>query len=202
MSEKASDVEADLDRRSGRRQYRWLWLLAILPLIPILTMLLFFGMATGSRLVSTLTGPVNLWNTSSKNPRSEDLAGWYKLADTHSNDRKLPELFVSERSGFLLRADHTLEVIDLPAFDNFGQARDCHFNGTGTWSLYGAPGQIELNMHLLAARSADRGSLPACGPENFSSFVLLGHSLPYRLWYSIGDPDEDEGLLYGRQPRD
>ena len=185
---------ADLFR--GKR--KWFWLVLVIPLVFASLPLILIAMLLGSRLLSILIGPVNIWNTTREPPPPEALAGLYQVArDKHFREQE-PGLFLSEGSGLRLASDHSLDVIDLPAFDGFGKPLNCHYNGTGTWSLYGGGTDIQLNLNMTESRIARPGSVPSCGKENFSLIELLGQSAPFSLWYDIGDPDEEQGLIYRR----
>jgi hypothetical protein len=157
----------------------------------------FLAAKIGTELQSWLTGPVNVWNTTYGNPTAQDLTGYYQIS--HKSDLQKRRIFASENSGFRLTADYKLEVVDLPAFDIQGNPRDCHFNGTGSWSVPVGSGDKVLNININTVVPALPGNLPSCGPDNFASFQMLGHSTPYHFWYYIGDPDEDEGLTYRRR---
>jgi hypothetical protein len=91
-----------------------------------------------------------------------------------------------------------MEVYDLPDFDGSGEPNYCSYNGTGHWSLYG-DGEVILSLDVKVRTTALPGNRPSCGPASLSVFNVLGHSPPYRLWYNIGDPDEEKGLTYMRQ---
>jgi hypothetical protein len=90
-------------------------------------------------------------------------------------------------------------VLDLPAFDMGGNPKDCHYNGTGTWSVPDGSGDKALDMNIVTTVPAAEGTVSSCGPDSFAFLQLLGHSAPYHFWYYIGDPDEDEGLTYRRR---
>jgi len=104
---------------------------------------------------------------------------------------------VARRSGFRLNADHSAEIIDVPAFDGFGQALNCTYNGTGDWRWY-ENGGLMLNLNISVPTPSASGREP-CAPASLSLFQLIGHSPPYRVWYNIGDPDEEMGAVYVRR---
>jgi hypothetical protein len=170
----------------------------LIPTAILASPFLFIAMMMGSRLLSTLTGPVNIWNMPTSIPPADDIAGHYRMSGQTDEQLRGRGIFISNRSGFTLYPDHKLEVVDLPAFDEWGKSRDCNYNGIGTWNLYGPSGEITLDMNVKALPAAP-GNQPSCGIENASLMTLLGHSAPHRFWYFIGDPDEDTGLLYRRE---
>jgi len=155
-------------------------------------------MMMGTRLLSIFVGPINIWNTTRSVPPIEAISGHYQLSDVTSEDLEKRGIFVSDHSGFTLYPDHKLEVFDLPAFDGFGKPLDCNYRGTGTWALYDSNMDVTLDMSIQAAPIA-KGDLPSCPLENAGLMTVLGRSAPYRFWYVIGDPDEDEGTLYKKR---
>jgi hypothetical protein len=125
---------------------KWLWLLLI-P-VGILSMPpLLLAMMMGTRLLSAVAGPVNIWNSTRHVPPVADTVGYYGLSEIESY--KPNEGVVSRRSGFRLNADHRAEVFDVPAFDGFGEPLTCTYNGTGDWSLHeDADVTLSLNIRI------------------------------------------------------
>ncbi len=187
---------ADLFR--GKR--KWFWLALAIPVVIVSLPFLVICIFVGSRLLSMLIGPVNIWNSTKKPPSPQALAGFYQVARDQYFRDQASHLFISETSGLRLEPDHRIGVIDLPAFDDFGKPLDCHFNGTGTWSLYAESTGTQLNVYLAKPQSARPGNLRSCTAQHFALIELLGHSAPFTLWYNIGDPDNNDGLTYHSVP--
>jgi hypothetical protein len=166
--------------------------------------LLLFGMLIGSRLLMIVAGPVNLWNTTWHTPPIAQIAGEYRVSKDSSELRlRLPHGHtMSDRSGFTLGADHSIEVTDVSAFDGFGEAVSCTYRGTGTWrSAEGGGDGVTLSFDItVTPLQSPPGEPASCAPTSVGPFYLLGHSAPYRMWYGVGDPDSGTGLLY-RQSR-
>lgn len=181
----------------GKRK-RWLWLLLIpgIPAAILCVLLLPFALMAGSQMMGALIGPVNVWNSTSKVPAEADVEGQYQLSKPEVVNAGNSTVRIPGDSGFVLRANHELEVHDLPKFDGFGSSSGCAYNGTGRWSLDPNPAGVVLSLNITTVLPAGTGDLPSCGPEYFGAFSVLGHSKPYRFWYVIGDPDSDQGLLY------
>ncbi len=98
-----------------------------------------------------------------------------------------------------LKADHSAEFVDLPSFALSGELSNCTYNGTGTWNwedIDGSGVRLILSVRELTLGLAGK---PVCGSHTLALFELLGHSAPYRIWYGIGDPDEEMGLTYIRR---
>jgi hypothetical protein len=179
---------------------KWLWLLLIpagVIIVAIAIPFLLMAMLIGTRLLSAVAGPVNFWNTTRHLPPMADFAGYYKLSERSWKDSKKLDAEVSRASGFRLGADHRMEVIDLPAFDGFGQPAHCSYNGTGVWRWY-EDGEVTLTLDIKA-RTTSTGNRPSCDSTSLGGLTLLGHSPPYRFWYYVGDPDDEQGLTYVRQ---
>jgi len=182
-----------------QRRKRWLWLLLIpgVPAAVLLVLFLPFALIAGSQMMGAFFGPVNVWNSTSKMPAEADIQGHYQISESDSrNTVKDYGLRVPADSGFMLGANHVLEVHNLPKFDGFGKPAGCAYNGTGRWSLYKNPAEIELDLNITTVSPTEGESLPSCPPEHFGAFAVLGHSKPYRFWYYVDDPDLDEGLTY------
>jgi len=111
---------------------KWLWMLLI-PLAVCSVPFLLIAMLIGSRLLSIIAGPVNIWNTTWHAPLVDDFVGSYEFSEIRWGGQPPVEDAVARRSGFRLNADHSAEIIDVPAFDGFGQAMNCTYNGTGHW---------------------------------------------------------------------
>jgi hypothetical protein len=169
-----------------------------LALLPVL----LIGMMIGTRILSIVFGPVNIWNSVHRNLADANLAGTYQLSEKSRTDLENMGIFTVAQSGFTLHPDHTMEIVDVPALDGFGDPRHCSHNGTGTWNVYSPSGQVSLGLGVAEGDPPPGAKSPSCLPKNsyLLSFQVLGHSVPYRFWYYIGDPDEDQGLTYSRQP--
>jgi|SRR5579859_15944 len=181
---------------------KWLPLLltiAVVAMIAVGVPLLLFGMMIGTRLLSLVAGPVNIWNTTQHLPPISDFAGYYRLSDRSWKNSKELGAPVSKNSGFRLSADHRVEVFDLPDFGTSGEPNYCSYNGTGDWSWYESGDEVTLSLNIKMTAPAPPGNRPSCGSANLMLFNVLGHSPPYRVWYDIGDPDNDQGLTYVRQ---
>ena len=171
------------------------WIPLVLLAVPFLLLALFAGPA----IQTILMGPVNIWNATKSAPPAVDLAGYYQLTD---KDRKVLSqrgVSFSNQSGFKLAADGSLTVVDLPSFDGFGNEANCHYNGTGHWSLDDSGMEIHLVPDIEASIPAPPGALSSCGRDSLGLFAVLGHSVPYRFWYWTDDPDTWNGLTYIRR---
>ena len=64
--------------------------------------------------------------------------------------------------------------------------------------MYG-PGGVRLEIRIDELTDSPTGLQACTGPLQNGFFDLLGHSPPYRVWYSVSDPDDDTGLMYLRR---
>jgi hypothetical protein len=99
---------------------RWL-LLLLIPVAIVAVPVLLFGMLIGTRLLSMVAGPVNIFNTPGHAPSAAEIAGYYRLSK--DVNRAPRGGILSERAGFSLGSDHRLEMTEMPAFDGFGESR-------------------------------------------------------------------------------
>ncbi len=179
------------------RKRNLLWLMLI-PVGVLSVPLLLFGMLIGSRLLSILVGPVNIWNTTWHAPPVADTVGYYEFSEINWGGHEPLRSEDLKHSGFRLSANHTIEVIDVPAFDGFGDPLNCVYSGTGEWSEDEGGGvMLGISIKVSTSGASDK---PPCAPTSLSLIQLLGHSPPYRIWYNIGDPDNEMGLKYVRRP--
>jgi hypothetical protein len=180
------------------RKRKLLWLLLI-PVGVLSVPLLLFGMLIGSRLLSVLVGPVSIWNTTWHIPPVADTVGYYEFSEINWGGGGHEPLRSEDlkHSGFRLNADHTIEVIDVPAFGGFGEPLNCVYTGTGEWSEDERGGvMLDISIKVPTPGVSNK---PLCAPASLSLIQVLGHSPPYRLWYGIGDPDNEMGLKYVRR---
>jgi hypothetical protein len=181
-----------------RRKKNLLWLIPLGILVGAVTLpVLVFAMMIGTRLLSAVAGPVNIWNATRHAPQAANLAGSYQPSEKDS--RRAGELRpgFSFRSSMKLAADHQAEVSELPGFNGFGESMGCTYNGRGEWRVLEAGG-VMLNLDIKDSAPTPAGHLPSCGAASLG-LELLGQSPPYRIWLYIGDPDEDTGVAYVRQ---
>jgi hypothetical protein len=174
---------------------RWL-LLLLIPVAIVAVPVLLFGMLIGTRLLSMVAGPVNIFNTPGHAPSAAEIAGYYRLSK--DVNRAPRGGILSERAGFSLGSDHRLEMTEMPAFDGFGESLNCDYNGTGSWSS-SSDGDVQLYLSIETSTPSRPGKQTSCGATGSGGFEVLGHSRPYRIWYWIGDPDSEQGLTYELQ---
>jgi len=171
------------------------WLLLLIPVGILGSPFLLMAMLIGSRLLSALIGPVNVWNITKHVPPVADLAGEYGGPDPAGRGKLHDGL--SDHSGFRLSADRRAEVFDLPAYDVSGTPLPCVYRGMGNWMALEV-GDVTISIDIKELAPAPPGAKPSCDTKNLG-FQLLGRSPPYKLWYYIGDPDEDTGLTFVRR---
>jgi hypothetical protein len=91
----------------------------------------------------------------------------------------------------------TAALLNIPAFDGFGEKMNCSFSGLANWQLLDdGDWQIRFDAVHVAVPSDSRAVAP-CGSQWNDGMMILGQSPPYRLWLSIGDPDNDTGIEFG-----
>lgn len=96
-----------------------------------------------------------------------------------------------------INRDNTAALSNIPAFDVFGERMNCSFSGLAKWQLLD-DGYWEIRFDAVhVASPLDSGSVAPCGSQWGNEMDILGQSPPYRLWLSIGDPDNDTGIEFG-----
>jgi hypothetical protein len=130
-------------------------------------------------------------------PDATEMAGYYRLSKENS---RIPKgTILPGDSGFSLGKDHRFEMTDVPSFGDLGAQPNCYYDGTGKWGLRDDGEGVMLYLTIDELTPVP-GHRPLCGRAGlFGVFEVLGHSRPFRIWYTIGDPDREQGLTYELQ---
>ena len=167
----------------------WGWVQVLLITIFVLPLMLL-GVAALSLGGKALFGPVNVFNASRHIVPESEIAGFYAVRSRDVEDLPAKGIYLSDRSGMRLNEDHTMEALDLPAFEKDGSPQACHYDGKGTWSLMQVNESIRLKArhHHAGAASARRAALlrphqPArpAHARTLTAFSLLVPDHPRRL---------------------
>jgi hypothetical protein len=142
-----------------------------------------------------------LWDYTRTKPAELGLSGVYQIRQTRPGGGSAAELI----KGFRTRRDVTVTInrgdtaalLNIPAFDGFGEKMKCSFSGLAKWQLLDdGDWQIRFDAVHVASPS-DSGAVAPCGSQWNDGMMILGQSPPYRLWLSIGGPDNDTGIEFG-----
>ena len=175
----------------------WGWVQVLLITIFVLPLMLL-GVAALSLGGKALFGPVNVFNASRHIVPESEIAGFYAVRSRDVEDLPAKGIYLSDRSGMRLNEDHTMEALDLPAFEKDGSPQACHYDGKGTWSLMQVNESIRLKLVITTPAPPQPGELPSCGLISPPDLRMLGHSQPFRFWYQT-IPDGYSGLMYERR---
>ena len=167
----------------GKRISNW-WLLALVPLAVGALPALLMGYFMANNLAGALFGPPAIWNRTWHNPPRQDVVGSYLESERHLDDTA-----PSSAASLILEANGLMTVASLPI--DFGQIT-CTLSGTGSWRGPDENQQIDLTV----VSDKNPGS---CESGSYGSLELAGHSKPYRLYWTVGDPDSGPGVWFRKR---
>lgn len=132
-------------------------------------------------------------NGPKEKPRVADVAGAYHLSPASRRYLKENKHYASvEGSRIILRKDGTLSVIRLPDcyVNRFGKSDGKLLSGQGRWEIDSTYSGYGVTLAVGKGGSLD--------PALYSgTSITIRHSVPpYALEFLIGDPDEDESIVY------
>jgi hypothetical protein len=138
------------------------------------------------------------WDYTRARPKGADLAGTYGVLKV-----RLPENLSTEvrarQSLQILKADHTVAFRDFPIFDGFGDSLVCRLSGTANWSLNHFNSNVSWSIDFEKFHPIAKSDTKDCDYERTTwEILLLGQKPPYRLYTTVGDPDSDTGIEFGR----
>jgi hypothetical protein len=162
----------------GRNTSKW-WFVAILPMLilafPALLMLFFMG----NNLAGAGVGPPPLWNRPLNSPPRSDLVGTYQ-----ESERNLDRTSGTLPARITLEDDGLMTAFALPSQS---ELNTCIVSRKGFWGgPYG--GTIKIRFPAGVDKSP-------CDNSSWS-LELAGHSKPYSLYMSVGDPDSGTGIWF------
>ena len=166
----------------GKRFSNW-WLLALVPIGLIALPVLLMGFFMANNLAGALFGPPAIWNRPWRVPPRDELVGHYM-----ESERRLDESRPPAPASLTLQADGSMIVANLPA--DFGTST-CTLSGRGSWA-----GPDDDGIRLTVVSDEHPGS---CQTGSYGGLELAGHSKPYRLYWTVGDPDSGTGVWFRRR---
>jgi hypothetical protein len=162
----------------GRSISKW-WLAPIPPTLalglPALLMLFFMG----NNLAGAVFGPPALWNRPWNSPPRSDLLGTYQ-----ESERNLDRTTGATTARITLEADGSMTAFALPSQSELST---CTVSSKGFW---GGPYGGTINIRFPAGVNKS-----TCDNSSWS-LELAGHSKPYSLYMSVGDPDSGTGIWF------
>ena len=172
----------------GKRISNW-WLLVLVPVAVVAFPALLIGFFMVNNLAGALLGPPAIWNRTWHSPSRQDIVGRYSESERHLDDTN-----PSPAASLTLEANGSMTVENLPTVESqptgFGQI-NCTLSGTGSWS---GPDELQqIDLTLVSDRRPG-----SCESGSYGSLELAGHSRPYRLYWTVGDPDSGTGIWFRR----
>jgi hypothetical protein len=153
----------------------------------------------------------HFWDYTRRQPKEPELVGSYKIRKL-SRASFVPASFRPSKDVWMvLNADHTAVLSGIPAFDGFGDVMLCAFSGPATWTTYARTSDWWVDLRSKLQKGSGRlepsgkradSVLPKldCGANWNQPLLVLGQHAPYRLYLTVGDPDEDVGIEFQKQP--
>ena len=166
----------------GKKLSNW-WLLAIIPIAFVLLPVLLMGFFMANNFAGAMFGPPAVWNRPWNVPSRSDMVGSYVEYERHLDDKR-----ASAIARLMLNADGSMSVSDLPA--DFGTST-CTLSGLGSWK-----GPDDDGIGITITSDLKPGS---CQSGFYGGLQLADHSNPYRLYWTVGDPDSGTGVWLRKQ---
>jgi hypothetical protein len=140
------------------------------------------------------------WDYVRTKPAELRLLGAYRIRQVRTGGGDAAGLIQSFRGRkdvtVTINRDGTATLSNIPAFDGFGEKMNCSFSGLAKWSLLDDGDWVIRFDAAHVAGPSDSAILAPCGSQWNDGMTILGQSPPYRLWLSIGDPDNDTGIEF------
>ena len=141
------------------------------------------------------------WDYSKEKPQESSLVGTYRIIKL-----RLPSTAsdFDQNAQLTLRADGTAVFSGFPEFDLFGQKFVCKLSGVANWKLDDKfTSSLGWSVRFQDYRPTTKPTAPECEPGDsaFEGLVVLSRHAPHRLYKSVGDPDSDTGIEFGRSDR-
>jgi hypothetical protein len=165
------------------------WLFLILPIGILILPMLLIGFFAANNFAGAIFGPPAIWDRSFTSPPSVDLVGSYHEAERHWQDGTK-----SGSANLKLNSDGTMAVTNLP--DSNG-ITNCILSGSGSWRT-GRDDASQIDLTILKTDPSATCKFEGL-PYGISGVLnIAGHSKPYSLYWTLGDPDSGEGIWFRR----
>jgi hypothetical protein len=141
-----------------------------------------------------------LWDYARTKPNELNLSGVYGIRQVRTGGGSAADQIQTFRTrkdvtATINRGD-TAALSNIPAFDGFGEKMTCSFSGLAKWQLLDDGDWVIRFDAVQEARPSDGSAVAPCGSRWNDGMIILGQTPPYRLWLSIGDPDNDTGIEF------
>ena len=162
------------------------WLLVLGGAILLVSPFLLMGFFLANDLAGAILGPPAIWNRAWHAPAGGDLAGSY-----HESERHWKGGSPSIRASLQLNSDGTMTMNNFPNSDG---ELNCVMSGSGSWKMDDSQVDLILEKYDNSSTCKIEG-LPY---GIMGALAVAGHSKPYTLYRTLGDPDSGEGVWLRR----
>ena len=155
-----------------------------------MTRLFLIGLSTLFIISGCNPGPT-------EKPAVNTLTGIYRLSSeskrflkNHKSYKAIPN------SEIALHTDSTFSITGLPDcyVDGFGNGNGRFLTGQGTWEIESV--QNGFRSRYGVTLTVVQGGTMKPGIYHGSSILIEGRTPPFKLQFGIGDPDQDEYIVY------
>jgi hypothetical protein len=165
------------------------WLALIIPIAVILVPVGLLGLIVAGHVGGAILGPPALWNRPANMPSISDVAGIYRESERHWQEGQSGPPALLQ-----LKSDGSMSVKDLP---NSEGITSCMLSASGTWRIAQDDNAV-IDLTILKTDSAMTCKLDGLPYGLYNILSIAGHSKPYSLYWTLGDPDSGEGLWFQR----
>ncbi|HKF20410.1 MAG TPA: hypothetical protein VKE93_02510 [Candidatus Angelobacter sp.] len=164
----------------------------------ICTILLIIALLLVGCTASPLAYP-HFWDYTKVKPRDVDLVGTYKFFKSSGSFGYGHGYQGNQSITITFHADHTAIISALPSIEPEEYKQVCTYSGPGVWNLddHGDPDGWPWYVFIETKATADMPK-KTFGPCSAWDMLVLSRRPPYRLYQTIGDPDNDTGLEFER----
>lgn len=139
------------------------------------------------------------WDYSKNKPKESDVEGSYEVLDLRLSANVSSK--IAHDAQITLKSDGTAVFTDFPEFDLSGEKLVCNLTGSAKWKLEmrknnGVPWVINFENYVSSIKPvAEKCN---SGIVGFGDIVVISRHYPYRLYTTVGDPDNDSGIEFQR----
>jgi hypothetical protein len=140
-----------------------------------------------------LFGYPRFWDHPQSKPTDAELVGTYKVSKVRLS-RELSGAVHEKEAVITLNAYHTATLTNFPDFGGFGLGLTCRFSGSVRWQVDNVEDYwVSFESH----HPEKKMQKPECELENsVFPIIILSRRAPYRLYWTVGDPDSDQGIEF------
>jgi len=128
-------------------------------------------------------------------PQEKDLVGAYRIdSQTLARNVSVPNT-IARNSEIILSADHHAQFSHMPEIRPH-LPYSCLVDGSGSWSLGRNDAYFVVDVQIYPNNA--RGPADCGGPIYSEQLMIYSKKAPYKLHFTIGDPDAGDVLQFER----